>query len=103
MSSSTSEQKFIGGAETARRQARRKRLYQPRQDSNAGTKRRGNNVRRDNKQHGYPKSMKIFDRFFGSLLSSSIQSMLGSEQDGITYEGVMNQACSLLNVPFEGD
>jgi hypothetical protein len=47
----------------------------------------------------YPKSMKVNDRFFGALLSSSTKNLRESESDATVYQTVMQQACSLLAVP----
>lgn len=74
----------------ARRKAR-KRLSRP-SLSEYQTKRRTNSS-------PYPKSMKVNDRFFGSLLSSSTESLRDSESYAIEYQKVMQQACSLLAVP----
>jgi len=85
----------IFGAEKARRDAR-KRLRQPRQPSLDRSKRRPGSrfVIRP-----YPKSMREYDRFFGCLMSSSIQAIVKSETNVDIYKEVMHQACSLLNVP----
>jgi len=88
---------FVGGAEKARRNAR-KRMYQPkRSDSSSNNKRRHNN----NNQTiiHYPKSMREYERYFGSLLSSSTNAIHKSETDGRLHCQVMQQACTLLNVP----
>lgn len=47
----------------------------------------------------YPKSMKVNDRFFGALLSSTTKDLKESETDATAYQKVMQQACSLLAVP----
>jgi hypothetical protein len=90
----------VGGAERARRDAR-KRRYQPKpQSSNSSF---ANNKRRHDTKHSitpYPKSMKEYDRFFGSLLSSSTAAIQKSETDGSSHRAVIQLACSLLNVPF---
>ncbi|KAL7537872.1 hypothetical protein ACHAXR_008767 [Thalassiosira sp. AJA248-18] len=88
---------FIGGAEKARRNAR-KRMYQPRQKKSGAT----SNKRWDNRNGAispYPKSMREYERFFGSLLSSSVTELKQSETDGNSHRKVMQQASSLLNVP----
>jgi len=88
---------FVGGAEKARRNAR-KRMYQPkRSDSSSNNKRRHNN----NNQTiiHYPKSMREYERYFGSLLSSPTNAIHKSETDGRLHSQVMQQACTLLNVP----
>lgn len=43
--------------------------------------------------------MKVNDRFFGALLSSSTKVLKESETDATAYQTVMQQACSLLAVP----
>ena len=95
---------FVGGAERARRNAR-KRMNQPRSNSNGGGYHGANkkNKRRswqaDNTISPYPKSMREYDRFFGSLLSSSVTSLKQSETDTNAHGTVMQQACSLLSIP----
>jgi hypothetical protein len=87
---------FVGGAEMARRNAR-KRRYQPSKNSIFTT-----NKRRDDTNQSitpYPKSMREYDRFFGSLLSSSAAALQKSESDGSSHRAVIQLACSLLNVP----
>ena len=62
---------------------------------------------RSNKKHRcntskmppYPKSMRPYDRFFGSLLSSSIDDFRDSQVDDRKHDEFMTQCCSLLNVP----
>ena len=87
---------FVGGAEKARRNAR-KRRYQPYESSSSiftTSKRRD-----DQSISPYPKSMREYDRFFGSLLSSSAAALQKSESDGSSHRAVIQLACSLLNVP----
>lgn len=83
---------FIGGAEKARRNAR-KRMRQPPRGNDTSNKRRSTSL------SPYPKSMRQYERFFGSLLSSSPKALELSETDGSSHRKVMHQACSLLNVP----
>eukprot|EP00985_Skeletonema_marinoi_P000799 scaffold301_cov134-Skeletonema_marinoi.AAC.3 len=92
-SSSSSQQPtaFVGGAERARRNAR-KRQSMP--NPNFHRKRHQATT-----SSPYPKSMKVNDRFFGSLLSSSTKRLSESESDAAAYQAVMQQACSLLAVP----
>ncbi|KAL7546436.1 hypothetical protein ACHAWF_009776, partial [Thalassiosira exigua] len=90
------EPSFVGGAEKARRNAR-KRMNQPRPSSSK--KRRGGNKSGNASITPYPKSMRESERFFGSLLSSSPKALEQSETDDYTRRRVMGQACSLLNVP----
>lgn len=94
---------FIGGAERARRNAR-KRMFLP-AARNHGSEHPGNN---DHRMTPFPKSMKPSERFFGSILSSSVKSLLdSSDGDNHTihsnceeqHEIWMNRACSLLDVP----
>jgi len=88
---------FVGGAEKARRNAR-KRMHQPkRSDSSSNNKRRQNNINQT--IIPYPKSMREYERYFGSLLSSSTNAIHKSETDGRLHSQVMQQACTLLNVP----
>ena len=91
---------FVGGAEKARRNAR-KRMYQPRRKSSDSSNSASNNKRRRNETitSPYPKSMREYERYFGSLLSSSTIAIQKSETDGRSHSQVMQQACSLLNVP----
>ena len=87
---------FVGGAEKARRMAR-KRMNEPRRTDNSCNKnKRWHN---DTIITPYPKSMREYDRFFGSLLSSSPADLQKSETDGRSHQNVMQHACSLLNVP----
>ena len=88
---------FVGGAEKARRNAR-KRRYQPYESSSSIFT---TNKRRDGIKSvsPYPKSMREYDRFFGSLLSSSAAALQKSECDGSSHRAVIHLACSLLNVP----
>ena len=89
---------FVGGAEKARRNAR-KRRYQPYESSSSIFT---TNKRRDGINQSispYPKSMREYDRFFGSLLSSSAAALQKSESDGSSHRLVIQLACSLLNVP----
>ena len=87
---------FIGGAERARRNAR-KRKFQPRSDIN------GDSIAMVHHRHEsplpYPRSMKEYERFFGSLISSSTLDVLQSETDGNSHRLVIHQACSLMNIP----
>jgi hypothetical protein len=90
---------FVGGAERARRNAR-KRRHLPRSESSSSisiTKKRRHNV--NHSMLPYPKSMREYDRFFGSLLSSSTAALQKSESDGSSHQAVIQLACSLLNVP----
>mmetsp|Transcript_15856 Transcript_15856/g.31468 ORF Transcript_15856/g.31468 Transcript_15856/m.31468 type:complete len:1039 (-) Transcript_15856:29-3145(-) len=94
---------FIGGAEGARRNAR-KRMFHP-AARNHGSEHPGNN---DHRMTPFPKSMKPSERFFGSILSSSVTSLLETS-DGDNHsirsnrekkhEIWMDRACSLLDVP----
>ncbi|KAL3805664.1 hypothetical protein HJC23_005908 [Cyclotella cryptica] len=82
---------FIGGAEKARRNARKRNIS-------------SSNVLSFKRQHRssarpYPKSMRPYDRFFGSLLSSSLESLTGSQIDEEKHRELMARSCSLLNVP----
>lgn len=43
--------------------------------------------------------MREYERFFGSLLSSSAFDVQQSDNDGNTYRAVIQQACALMNVP----
>mmetsp|Transcript_33667 Transcript_33667/g.50511 ORF Transcript_33667/g.50511 Transcript_33667/m.50511 type:complete len:952 (-) Transcript_33667:47-2902(-) len=97
-SSSSSQQPtaFVGGAERARRNAR-KRQSMP--NPNFHRKRHWKNECYATTSSPYPKSMKVNDRFFGSLLSSSTKRLSESESDAAAYQAVMQQACSLLSVP----
>jgi hypothetical protein len=93
----------VGGAERARRDAR-KRKYQPRPQSSLhyNNPSFANNKRRHDTEHyitPYPKSMREYDRFFGSLLSSSTVAIQKSETDVSSHRAVIQLACSLLNVP----
>jgi hypothetical protein len=83
---------FIGGAEKARRMAR-KRMNQPPAvvRSNQGNKRASTPP--------YPKSMRPHDRYFGSLLYSSVQSLIESQDNAEVHRELMTHACSLLGVP----
>lgn len=90
----TSDQ-FIGGAERARRQAR-KQMNQPAPRPNKHHKRQRDGTKN---LSSYPKSMRPYDRFFGSLLSSSIDSLRQSQADDRKHVEYMAQCCSLLNVP----
>ena len=90
---------FVGGAERARRDARKRRYHPRPQSSNS---RFANNKRRRDTNCSimpYPKSMREYDRFFGSLLSSSTAAIQKSETDGSSHQAVIQLACSLLNVP----
>jgi hypothetical protein len=97
MAKPASSEPYIGGAEKARREAR-KQLYRPQQSRhhNPNKRHRGNNEQR---LPPFPKSMKPYDRFFGSLLSSSIESFHRSQVNDRDHEELMNRCCSLLNVP----
>ena len=88
---------FVGGAEQARRNAR-KRKFQPRSSSSSSS----SSTTRTHHHESlppYPKSMREYERFFGSLLSSSTIALQQSETDGNSHRAVLQQACSLLNVP----
>ncbi len=89
---------FIGGAERARRNAR-KRRFQPRSNIHGDSTAMVHNRHEPLLLLPYPKSMKEYDRFFGSLLSSSTIDVLQSETNGNSHRLVMQQACSLMNVP----
>ena len=89
---------FIGGAERARRNAR-KRKFQPRSKNSDG-----GGVLAPHRPHNdpllpYPKSMREYERFFGSLLSSSTMDIQQSETNGNSHRAVIQQACSLMNIP----
>ncbi|KAL3806937.1 hypothetical protein ACHAXA_003936 [Cyclostephanos tholiformis] len=76
------------------------RRYQPRSESSNSSF--ANNKRRHDINRSitpYPKSMREYDRFFGSMLSSSTAAMQMSETDGSSHRAVIQRACSLLNVP----
>jgi hypothetical protein len=92
-----SSEPYIGGAEKARREAR-KQMHrpQPRHNIHPNKRHRANNEPR---LLPFPKSMKPHDRFFGSLLSSSIESFNQSQVNDRKHEELMNRCCSLLNVP----
>ncbi len=81
----------------------RKRMYQPRpyNSNNGNSNKRMNNgtTAQNNTISPYPKSMLEYERFFGSLLSSSPISIRASEYDPNAHWEVMHRACSLLNVP----
>jgi hypothetical protein len=87
---------FIGGAERARRNAR-KRKFQPRSNINGDSSSMVHH--RHESLQPYPKTMKEYERFFGSLLSSSTLDVLRSETNGNSHRLVIQQACSLINVP----
>ncbi len=101
-SSASSQQQptttFVGGAELARRNAR-KRLSMPNPNNNRFRRKSQKKNERYAATSPYPKSMKVNDRFFGSLLSSSTKRLRQSETDATAYQTVMQQACSLLAVP----
>ena len=80
---------FVGGAENARRNAR-KRLSQPRQNNNPNSNKKRNHRRHETIISPYPKSMREHERFFGSLLSSSVQSIIQSESDGVGIAGTFS-------------
>lgn len=93
---------FVGGAELARRNAQ-KRKYQPTNSYNKNT-----NCKRGRTNQSsittptiqpYPKSMKEYDRFFCSLLSSSAVQIQQSDSCVKSHQLVMHLACSLLNIP----
>lgn len=84
----------IFGAEKARREAR-KRLHEPRPSFDRSKRR----PRSRSNTRPYPRSMREYERFFGCLMSSSIQAIRQSETDVDIYKQVMHQACTLLNVP----
>ncbi|KAL9190940.1 hypothetical protein ACHAXT_000646 [Thalassiosira profunda] len=94
-----SGQPFVGGAERARRNAR-KRARQPPQK-----RKRGNNCNyhpQHKRREGlapYPKSMREYERFFGALLASSPVELQLSEAEGGAHQAVMHRARSLLGVP----
>eukprot|EP00986_Skeletonema_menzelii_P018358 scaffold26630_cov145-Skeletonema_menzelii.AAC.7 len=99
-SSSSSQQPtttFVGGAELARRNAR-KRLSTPNPNFHRKRHQKKNECYATTSSP-YPKSMKVNDRFFGALLSSSTKCLRESETDATAYQTVMQQACSLLAVP----
>ena len=100
-SSSSSQQQpttFVGGAEKARRNAR-KRQSMPNPNFHRKRHQKKNECFATTTSSPYPKSMKVNDRFFGSLLSSSTKSLKESESNATAYQTVMRQACSLLAVP----
>ena len=100
-SSASSQQQpattFVGGAELARRNAR-KRLSMPNPNFHRKRHHKKNECYATTSSP-YPKSMKVNDRFYGALLSSSTKRLRESETDATAYQAVMQQACSLLAVP----
>ena len=96
LTSSQQSTTFVGGAELARRNAR-KRQSMP--NPNFNRKRHQNKNGNTTTCSPFPKSMKNNDRFFGSLLSSSTKALIQSESEASVYQAVMQRACSLLSVP----
>jgi len=80
----------------ARRNAR-KRQWMPNNEFHR--KRKNDSKSTSSTTSPYPKSIKIHDRFFGCLLSSSIQKFRDSESNAVAYQQLMQLACSLLGVP----
>lgn len=101
-SSANEPSPFVGGAEKARRNAR-KRMHQPRRNPSNNHKRQNNNQYHNNNYAAnitpYPKSMRPYERFFGSLLSSSATDLHQSLSNIDTHRNIIYRACSLLNVP----
>lgn len=94
MARSSSEQ-YIGGAERARREARKQMNRPPPRHNQSRKRHRGN----DTRQLPFPKSMRPYDRFFGSLLASSIDMFRESQVNDRKHDELMTQCCSLLSVP----
>lgn len=96
---------FVGGAELARRNAQKRKYQPPPQQSstsyNKNTNKRGRTNQSSITPHlqPYPKSMKEYDRFFCSLLSSSAIQIQQSDSCVKSHQLVMHLACSLLNIP----
>mmetsp|Transcript_26326 Transcript_26326/g.58503 ORF Transcript_26326/g.58503 Transcript_26326/m.58503 type:complete len:922 (+) Transcript_26326:139-2904(+) len=105
------EEKFIGGAERARRNARKrqrqngdfgpntstttcKRWTQNRATNNSI----GNNNGRDGT--GIPKSIKPMDRFFASLFLSSVDEYIKSEDDDTARAQLMSDICVRARLPL---
>eukprot|EP00562_Extubocellulus_spinifer_P025028 CAMPEP_0178677930 /NCGR_PEP_ID=MMETSP0698-20121128/36700_1 /TAXON_ID=265572 /ORGANISM="Extubocellulus spinifer, Strain CCMP396" /LENGTH=386 /DNA_ID=CAMNT_0020322245 /DNA_START=42 /DNA_END=1203 /DNA_ORIENTATION=+ len=110
-SSTYNSQKFIGGAERARRNARKrqrqngdfgpntstttcKRWTQNRATNNSI----GNNNGRDGT--GIPKSIKPMDRFFASLFLSSVDEYIKSEDDDTARAQLMSDICVRARLPL---
>lgn len=93
MAKTPCEAPFIGGAENARRAARKRNSISSNTSYNTSYKRRAS-------PRPHPKSMRPYDRFFAALLSPSLESLIKSQIDEEKHREVMAYSCSLLNVPF---
>jgi len=83
---------FIGGAENARRAARKRNSSSSNTSYSTSYKRRAS-------PRPHPKSMRPYDRFFAAVLSSSLESLIKSQIDEGKHRELMARSCSLLNVP----
>jgi hypothetical protein len=105
-------QKFIGGAERARREERKKRSRPVKSLSNDGNgngkghgKGRGNGKGKGKKQkhtshvHGrLPKSLSPNERFCASLLTSSVEELRDSNASSQQRDALMQQVCGRVGV-----
>lgn len=100
------EEKFIGGAERARRNARKRQ----RQDGDFGpnaSKRRTHNRATSNSiannsrnATGIPKNIKPMDRFFASLFLSSVDEYIKSEDDDAARAQLTSDICLRARLPL---
>lgn len=93
MAKTPCEAPFIGGAENARRAARKRNSISSNTSYNTSYKRRAT-------PQLHPKSMRPYDRFFAALLSPSLEALIKSQIDEDKHRELMAYSCSLLNVPF---
>jgi hypothetical protein len=102
--------KFIGGAERARREARKKRSrpdesFLPFNTSTSQGNGKGKSKKKGKKQKHtshvpgrLPKSLSPNERFFASLLTSSVEDLLHSNDDPQQRDAVMREVCGRVGV-----
>jgi hypothetical protein len=95
--------KFIGGAERARREAQKKRFRPP--DNNNNNTGKGNGRGKKKKKHTshvqqgrLPKSLPPNERFFACLLTSSVEELRQSNATPQQRDALMRQVCGRVGV-----